>query len=77
MDLLCTGFYGCSETSPDTVKQACGGGWVEDDNVPAEMKVADPNTGTFRANKDDYVRGCGDAFRAHPPSAAATTRSRH
>lgn len=77
IDLLCTGFYGCSEPGPDTIKQACGGGWVGDENVPAEMKVADPDSGTYQANKDDFVKGCRDAFRDHPPSPTATTRSRH
>ncbi len=77
IDLLCTGYYGCSEPGRDTVKQACGGGWIGDANVPAEMKVTDPDDATFQANKDDYVRGCSDGFRDHPPSPTATTRSRH
>jgi hypothetical protein len=76
IDLSCTGFYGCSDPGPDTVKQACDGGWVGDANVPAEVKVADPDTGAYQAKKDDFVKGCSDAFRDHPPSPTATTRPR-
>jgi hypothetical protein len=77
IDLLCTGYYGCSEPNPDTVKQACGSGFGEDVNVPADMKVADPDTAAYRANQDDFVKGCGDAFRDHPPSPTMTTAPPH
>ena len=42
------------------------------------MKVADPDTDAYQANKDDFVKGCGDAFRDHPPSLpTATTGPQH
>src|ERR1700761_1273037 len=75
IDLLCTGYYGCSTplSLPDTVKEACGGAFQDDANVPLEMKVADPDTDAYQANKDDFVKGCGDAFRDHPPSLPTAT----
>jgi hypothetical protein len=77
IDLLCTGYYGCSEPKSDTAKLACDGGWVSDENVPADMKIGDPDTPTYQASKDEYVRGCRDGFRDHPPSPTVTTRPRH
>jgi hypothetical protein len=79
MDLLCTGYYGCHEPDPSDVKQACKEGFQTDANVPVEMRIADPDTDAYRANKDDFVKGCGDAFRDHPPSLTSTapTLPRH
>jgi uncharacterized protein DUF2510 len=65
--------YGCSNTDPDTTKQACGGARVDDPNIPADFKVEDPDTSGHQAKEDDYMRGCRDGFRDHPPSPTKTT----
>lgn len=77
IDQVCTGFYGCSKPDSDTAKEACGGSFLEDENVPMEMRIDDPDSGTYQAKKNEYVRGCVDAFRDHPPSPTVATRPRH